>query len=265
MANPNRPQRTRAAGGRTLMLLGVLLALAAGAIVIYIVSTATTSAQQTVQVVVATKDLPAGTILSVDQSSQGYMLISQAFAVKTVNSDFAPQNAYTFTSQDALNIELNDRIVVGTFYGGEMLRTTDARLVKLGVGSAGSYTNLNPAQLQNGSVLMALQLTTGSGSSGTPIAQTGDTIDVLVSLCIVNTASPNSPQVCETQTTLKNVYVYAVQGSSILVVLTHQDALVMKYLKENGKVDIVIRKPGDTTSDTTVKVDADYVIKEFGY
>lgn len=266
MANPNRPQRTRASGGRTLMLLGVLLALAAGAIVIYIVSTATNTAQQTVQVVVATKDLPAGTILSVDQSGPGYMLVSQAFTVKTVNADFAPQNVYTFSNQNQLNIDLNDKIVVGTFYGGEMLRSTDSRLVKLGTGSAGSLTNLNPAQLQNGQVLMALQLSTSGGSgSGAPIAQPGDTIDILVSLCFVDPSSPNSPQVCETQTTLKNVYVYGVQGSSIIVVVSHQDALVLKYLKENGKGDIVVRKPGDNTPDTTVKVDSSYVVKQFGY
>jgi hypothetical protein len=115
---------------------------------------------------------------------------------------------------------------------------------------------------------MALQLgaTGGSGSGGgTPLAQPGDTIDILVSLCFVDPQTPNSPQVCETQTTLKNVYVYAVQGSSIVVVLSHQDALVLKYLKENGKGDIVVRKPGDTTPDNTVKVDGSYVIKEFGY
>ena len=38
MAAPARPPRPRSGGGRTLMLLGVLLALAAGTIVIYIVS-----------------------------------------------------------------------------------------------------------------------------------------------------------------------------------------------------------------------------------
>lgn len=267
MANPNRPQRTRASGGRTLMLLGVLLALAAGAIVIYIVSTATNTTQQTVQVVVATKDLPAGTILSVDQSSAGYMLISQAFTVKSVNADFAPTNVYTFTNQNQLNIDLNDKIVVGTFYGGEMLRTTDSRLVKLGTGSAGSLTNLNPAQLQPGQVLTVFQLASnGSGSgSGTPLAQPGDTVDILVSLCFVDPSQPNSPQTCETQTTLKNVYVYAVQGDSLVLVLSHQDALTLKFLRENGKAEIVVRKPGDTTPDSTVKVDTSYVVKQFNY
>lgn len=248
------------------MLLGVLLALAAGAIVIYIVSSATNTTQQMVTVVVATQDLPAGTILSVDQSTPPYMLISQAFATKQVNASFAPQNAYQFSTNDALNIQLNDKIVVGTFINGEMLRTTDSRLVQLGQGSSGSLTNLNPAQLKPGDVLMALQVATGSGGgSGTPIAQTGDSIDILVSLCFVDPTNPNSAQVCETQTTLKNIYVYDVSGSSIVVVLSHQDALTMKYLKENGKVDIVVRKPGDTSPDTTVKVDSSYVIKEFGY
>ncbi|HEV2405596.1 MAG TPA: hypothetical protein VGR88_09095 [Ktedonobacterales bacterium] len=265
MANPSRPPRTRASGGRTLMLLGVLLALAAGAIVIYIVSSATTTATQTVTVIVATKDIPAGTILSLSPTSPSDMLISTAFEQKTVNADFVPAGAYTFSTTDQLNIDLNDKIIVGTFYGGDILRSNDERLVKLGSGAPGSITNLNPAQLPAGDVITNLALTTGSGGSGTPLASTGDTVDVLVSLCFADPTNANAPQKCETQTTLKNVYVYAVSGSSIDVVLSHQDALVLKFLKENGKLEIVVRKPGDTAADTTTEVDQNYVIKAFGY
>jgi Flp pilus assembly protein CpaB len=231
------------------MLLGVLLALAAGAIVIYIVSSATTTATQTVTVIVATKDIPAGTILSLSPTSPSDMLISTAFEQKTVNADFVPVGAYTFSTTDQLNIDLNDKIIVGTFYGGDILRSNDERLVKLGAGD----------------VITNLALTTGSGASGTPLASTGDTVDVLVSLCFADPTNANAPQKCETQTTLKNVYVYAVSGSSIDVVLSHQDALVLKFLKENGKLEIVVRKPGDTTTDSTTEVDQNYVIKAFGY
>jgi len=93
MAAPARPPRTRASGGRTMMLLGVLLALAAGTIVIFIVSQATSSATQSVTVVVAKSDLPAGTTLSVDTSDKSHMLISDAFVTKSVSADFVPQNA----------------------------------------------------------------------------------------------------------------------------------------------------------------------------
>src|SRR5262245_55410374 len=105
MAAPTRPPRTRASGGRTLMLLGVLLALAAGTIVICIVSQATSSGTQVVTVVVAKQDLPAGTILSVDASDKTHTLITDAFVQKQVSADFVPENAFAFTTQDALNLE----------------------------------------------------------------------------------------------------------------------------------------------------------------
>ena len=149
MAAPNRPPRTRASGGRTLMLLGVLLALAAGTIVIYIVSTAVGAGSQTTTVVVATKDLPAGSILTVQttDASKNYLSINDAFIQKTVTASFVPQNALPYISQDDLNIKLNNQVIVGAFYAGDILRQSDPRLVALGTGAAGSLTNINPAQL----------------------------------------------------------------------------------------------------------------------
>src|SRR5438445_5961561 len=117
MAAPNRPPRTRASGGRTLMLLGVLLALAAGAIVIYIVSTAAGAGSQTTTVWVATKDLPAGSILTVQDTdpSKSYLKITDAFVQKPVTANFVPQNALPFISQEDLNIKLNNQVIVGAF------------------------------------------------------------------------------------------------------------------------------------------------------
>ena len=84
MGAPSRPPRARSSGGRTLMLLGVLLALAAGTIVIYIVSQATGSPSQTVQGVIAAKAIPAGTELLAAPSTSGTpnpntMLVADAF------------------------------------------------------------------------------------------------------------------------------------------------------------------------------------------
>src|SRR5215469_11424122 len=180
MAAPTRQPRTRSSGGRTLMLLGVLLALAAGTIVIFIVSQATTSSTQVVTVVVAKTDLPAGTILSVTASdpTTSHMLITDAFTTKQVAADFVPENAFAYTTGDALNLELNNKVIVGTFYGGEILRHPDPRLVVLGTGAAGSLTNINPAQLTSGSVLTVLTLDASVG--GRPLAVAGDSIDILV-------------------------------------------------------------------------------------
>jgi Flp pilus assembly protein CpaB len=241
------------------MLLGVLLALAAGTIVIFIVSQATSTGTQVVTVVVAKQDLPAGTILSVDTSDKNHMLITDAFVPKQVSADFVPANAFTYTTQDALNLELNNKVVVGSFYGGEILRHPDPRLVALGTGAVGSLTNLNPAQLPAGSVLMGVNVTSG----GAQLAVPGDSVDFIVNECVVTTGGTGSG--CESQTTLQNIYVYSVSGGNLVVVVTHQQALELQFLIGTGKVEVVLRKPGDTAPAGTSPVSGGDIIKQFGY
>ncbi len=260
MAAPTRQPRTRATGGRTLMLLGVLLALAAGTIVIFIVSQATSTTTQVVTVVVAKQDLPAGTILSVDTSDKNHTLITDAFVPKQVSADFVPANAFTYTTQDALNLELNNKVVVGSFYGGEILRHPDPRLVNLGQGAVGSFTNLNPAQLPAGSVLMEVPL----NGAGVPLAVPGDYVDFIFSECFTSGGNGGT-QGCESQTTLQNVYVYTTSGSNLIVVLTHQQVLLLQYLQSTGKGEIVLRKPGDNAPAGTSPVSAQDIVKAFGY
>ncbi|MGH2515944.1 MAG: hypothetical protein ACRDHP_09850, partial [Ktedonobacterales bacterium] len=181
MAASTRAPRTRASGGRTLMLLGVLLALAAGTIVIYIVSQATTTTSQMVMVLMAKQGITSGTILTVGPTDpkNNMLSITDAFVAKQVSADYAPADYQPFTTQDQLNVKLNNEVVVGTYYAGDILRTDDftTRLVALGTGASGSYTNVNPAQLKTGEVLMTVDLTTGtsgSGASSKTFAQPGD-------------------------------------------------------------------------------------------
>ncbi len=265
MAAPTRAPRTRASGGRTLMLLGVLLALAAGTLVIFIVSQATSSAVQTVKVVVAAQDLQPGTILSVtqDDPKTQHMLISKAVVVKTVASDFVPANAFIFTSQDDLNVKLNNQVVVGTIYNGDILRQSDPRLIALGTGAVGSLTNVNPGELKPGMILGQFK------TEGKPLAVPGDYIDILVTECNLPGSKDQNVQSgsggCETQTTLQNLYVYSVTPDALVLVVTRQQALTLKYLTETGKVQFVIRRPGDASSYNTDPVDGSYIAKSFNY
>jgi Flp pilus assembly protein CpaB len=263
MVAPARPPRARASGGRTMMLLGVLLALAAGTIVIFIVSQATSTATQSITVVVAKVDLPAGTSLSVDTSDKTHMLISDAFTTKSVSADFAPQNAYTFTTTDAENLELNNKVVVGSFYAGEILRHPDPRLVPVGTGGPGSLTNTNPGQLQNGQVLMLVTIVgVGASNSAKPLAVPGDYVDIIATFC--NVPGSKNEKSCESQTTLQHLYVYAVPTNGILVVVSHQDALAIQYIQaQASQAAIVLRKPGDAGAAGTQPVDASYIVKAF--
>lgn len=263
MAAPARPPRTRSSGGRTMMLLGVLLALAAGTIVIFIVSQATSSATQTVTVVVAKSDLPGGAILSVDTTDKNHLRIGDAFITKEVSADFAPANAFQYTTVDALNLELNNKVIVGTFYAGEILRHPDPRVVPLGTSAAGSLTNANPAQLHNGQVLMSIEVKTPAGADGKPVAVPGDVVDIISTFCNLPGAKGTG---CEAQTTMQDLYIYSVQGGSIVVVVSRQQALELQYIEsQSSKSEIVLRKPGDGDRVSTQPVDGSYIVSNFHF
>lgn len=265
MAAPARPMRTRSSGGRTLILLGVLLALAAGAIVIFVVSTYTSAPLQTETVVVAAADLQAGSILSTSQTGQvgdsqaQYILISASFTTKTVNTDFAPKDAYIFKSQTDLNTFLNGQSINSNFYAGEILRNPDPRLASATNGAPGSLTSLNPGQIKAGDVLAEIKV------DGKPAMVPGDHIDLIVTLC--NTNLPNVPSgapPCESQATFQNLYVYAVQGNNVFVVAPRQTAVtLLKLTTDSTNYELAIRKPGDDSTTPTTPVNSGTIINEF--
>jgi Flp pilus assembly protein CpaB len=264
MAAPARAVRTRSSGGRTLILLGVLLALAAGAIVIFVVSQYTSAPLQTETVVVAATNLPAGSVLSTTQSGQvgtsagTFELISAAFTTKTVNTDFAPKDAYVFKSQADLNNFLNNQVVSSDFYAGEILRNPDPRLTPLGSGAPGSLTTQNPGQIQSGEVLAQIKV------DGKPAVVPGDHVDLIINYCNASLPSSGSGNPCESQTTLQNLYVYAVQNSVVFVVVKRQDAVMLLALTTNASnYELAIRKPGDNGTSPTTPVSSSKIISTF--
>lgn len=267
MAAPSRAPRTRASGGRTLMLLGVLLALAAGTIVIYIVSQATTTSTQMVTVIMAKTNISSGQILTVGPTdpTKSLLSITDAFVAKQVSADYAPANYLPFVSQDQLNLKLNNEVVIGTYYAGDILRSDDfsSRLAALGSGTSGSLTNINPAQLPTGDVLMAINLQAG-GQNGKAIVSPGDHIDILIVACNLGEGAKD-PSGCEAQSTLQDVYVYTVTQDKIIVVVSHQQALEMLYVQHVGTPEIVVRKPGDVGKVSTNPVDNSYIVAKFGF
>ena len=268
MAAPTRAPRTRASGGRTLMLLGVLLALAAGTIVIYIVSQATTTTTQMVTVIMAKQTINAGTILTAGPTdpTKNLLSITDAFVAKQVSTDYAPADYQPFTTQDQLNVKLNNEVAIGTFYTGDILRTGDftARLAALGTGSPGSLTNLNPAELKPGEVLMFVETHNSTGASGKPLLAVGDRVDFVYIACNLG-PSTKDPNGCEAQTTLQDLYVYAVESNGIFVVVTHQQVLQILYLNHIGSGEVVIRKPGDDGTISTHPEDNSTIATEFSF
>ncbi len=266
MAAPARP-RTRSSGGRTLILLGVLLALAAGAIVIFVLSQYTAAPTQTETVVVASTTITAGSVLSTSQNGQvgtgsaTYVLISAAFTTKTVNTDFAPSDAYVFKSQADLNTYLNNQVVTSTFYAGEILRNApnDPRLTSLGQGAPGSLTNINPGQIKPGDVLTEIKL--GAKAPVVP----GDHVDLLVTYCSASLPGASSGSTaCESQTTLQDLYVYSVDSDTVFVVVSRQNAVELLYLTTNASnYELAIRKPSDSSTSPTTPVSSSKIISDF--
>jgi Flp pilus assembly protein CpaB len=244
------------------MLLGVLLALAAGTVVIYIVSQATSTGPQLGTVVVAKIDLPANTILSSTTADTTHTLISAAFEEKQFPVDAIPSDAFPWVGETDLESKVNNSVVIGGFLHGDILRQADKRLALIGSGGAGgSLTNVNPAQLPSGDVLMGLKFTNALGGKSLVVA--GDSVDLVFTECNLPNAKTTA---CETQTTLQNLYIYASFGDGMVVVVTHQQALVIQELQQTASVNsILIRKPGDTNNVVTAEVDPSYIAKAFGY
>ncbi len=235
-----RPPRQRSSGGRTLMLLGLVLALAAAGLVLYVTQSVQGVFTQTVSVVVAAQNLKSGTILTLNDSKAPSMRIQDAFAVKQVDKKLVPADAYTFTNQDALNTKLNNQVVKQDFLASDILRTEDPRLAPVGQTSGNSLTNINPPALPDGSVLYVLQ------ADNTNIGvQPGDTINIIA------TGSTTDGKV-GSEFVMNKVPVYAVDvpaKGKIIVVVSNRDALTLAAWEHSGlTLTIVIRKPDDPTN-----------------
>ena len=235
-----RPPRQRSSGGRTLMLLGLVLALAAAGLVLYVTSSVQGTFAQTESVVVAAQNLPAGTILTLNNAKAPDMRIADAFAVKQMDKKLVPADAYAFTNQDALNTVLNNQVVKDPFLADDILRATDPRLAQIGQTSGSSLTNINPPGQPTGSLLYTLpQKNTDLG------LQPGDTIDIIAT-------GANTKNETVSLFILSKILVYAVdvpvKGDIVVVVTEPQILLLTEAEHSNVVLTIVIRKPGDPTN-----------------
>lgn len=261
MASPTPRPRTRG-GGTPLILLGIVLAVATAVLVLFLTSNGNVSIAGGTNVVVAARNLDAGTILSATNGTKPFARVGDAFRVQRMSSDAVPGDAYVFANQSDLTNFLNGQIVTSRFLSGDVLRKTDGRIASLGNGPAQSVTNHNVLAMPDGDVLFALHV---GDSQGMQVgAQEGDHVDVLATECVTSTAR-NGCQI--TQTTLQNLPIYMVgaNNATLFVVVSHQEALVLKLLVETAKIDLVLRRPGDTAPAATQPVDPTWIINHFGF
>jgi len=252
--------RTRSGGGFVLIIVGIVLALATAALVLFLTSGGGGGSQASATIIVSTRTLPIGAVLSTTNGTAPYIKIADAFRVERVPIAAVPADAFVSTNGADLNTALNGQVIVANFLAGDILRRSDTRMTTLGTNAIQSLVNHNPAALPPGDVLYVLHTDAAQGMQIG--AQEGDHVDILATLC----ASSGKSGCQLAQTTLQNLAIYAVPDPKTLVVaVSHEDALVLKMLIETAKIDFVLRKPGDTAAAGTTPIDPAWLITHFGF
>lgn len=233
------------------MLLGLVLALAAAGLVLYVTNSVQGVLTQSVSVVQAAVNLKSGTILTLDNAQAPSVRIQDAFKVNQVDKKLVPADAYVFTNQDALNTVLNNQVVREDFLAGDILRTNDPRLAAVGSTNGLSLTNINPPALPDGSVLFPL------AQDNTDIGvQPGDTINIIATGLgqATDPTTGKTVQAIISRVVMSKVLIYAVDvpaKGKIVVVVTNKQAETLATLEHGGyALTFVIRKPGDNSDPT---------------
>ncbi len=159
--------------------------VAAGILVIYIVSNATQQAGATEPVVVVTQHIGVGQTLSASVMQSDLVIMN--YLVSDV-----PAGAYNFTTQDALNVKLASQVATQNLYPGDVLLASD-RIHQQRLSS--SITSLGT--IPTGSVVSCLTTAT-CPRVGKP-SWSWEHIDIIVS----ESGSPWYANGCETQTTFR--------------------------------------------------------------
>ena len=257
--------------GTFIMLAGIALAFVAGLMVLAITRQA--AAQSTAQVkqvlvVMAARDIPEGTPVSAD-----------ALTVQAFPDGFVPDGAIPAPEQAV------GKYTVTQITKGQIILVSQLSVNK----RAGEVAKSVPA----GKVAVALPMTDLMSSAGA--LKPGDHVDVLLTLNLKEVTANGQPagggsgsdKNIVTQTTLQNVEILSVgevdtasSGNSsgsgspvggkrdpaIIVLLDHQDALVLKYAKDSGGViDLALRAPDDTAQVKTDTVTIDLMFERFNY
>jgi pilus assembly protein CpaB len=265
-----------------LVIIGLVAAVAASAVVYFLVTHAPQTAPAPVivqgptpvpqrQVVIAATDITANTIITRSEITSGLYPV-----------DLVPADAITRTED-----------VVGTtaktpvFSGQILLR----RQFLAAGGHTGASVDIPP-----GKVLVAFPSTDMLNATGA--VQPGDHVDIMLSIPISGTTrldsgSPNGTQLSSgaltlvSQATLQNIEVYTIgewtppgqtntnasattSANTSLKIITfivdHQEALILKYVKDSGgTIDLAVRSAADDKQVHTDPVTLDYLVDLFGF
>ncbi len=252
---PRRSQPGPTRNGRALMLLGVVLALLAGVVVIYIVSNATTPQTGRVQLVVVNQDVPQGTVMTPAE-------IAKDFTVKGYPPALVPMGAFPYSTQDNLNTALNQLVTATNLYPGDVLLTADKRFVPMSSFVKNDITSASTTTIPDGSVLYPFSYddpTTGSQA----FVSAGDHVDLIVTECNKDYTVTG---VCAAATTLQDIDVFATVNSGLVLIVNRTQAQELELFQTSAQVmEIVVRKPGDNSIVTQQAVTPAMISTQWGF
>ncbi len=250
-------------GGRILVLLGLVLGiLTAGGVFLVLSTTQSETPQiQTRSVIIAQQNIAARTEILPEQLGRGEW-----------PEAYVPPGAYEKTS------DVSGKLAIYPIQPGQIIlpqMLIDKSLVK--------ETRSNASfVIPEGKIAVAFPLSSLSGVAGA--LQTGDTVDLLLTLSPGTNVMTGTTRIVVnegaiTQVMLQDVLILnlgawpsgvpeeksAPAGSILTFAVTHQDALALKAAREQGIIEMVLRRAGDHKLVTTEPVTLPYLLRRFNF
>lgn len=258
-------------GGRVLVLLGIVLGILTAGGTFLVLSTAQPQAQQipTRPVIIAQQNIPERTEVSLE-----------ALGKAEWPEAYIPPGAYSDSTA------LAGKLAVQPIYQGQIIlpqMVLDKTQVK--------ETRSNASFLvPDGKIAVAFPINPLSGVAGA--IQNGDTVDILLTLSPNTGTQPITPTarsgvgtttigegLAVSQLMLQDVLILNIGGwpvagadkaaaaaaSIVTFALAPQDALALKSAREQGQIELVLRKAGDHRQFSTEPVNLQYLNKRFNF
>ena len=230
--------------GWMFFVLGLMLALGAGALVFVVLQQQAAAAAEQSRKLALEQYAPPPTMklpVAARPLVPGVTIAATDYVLKDFPLDFVPLSAITQTA------ELDGQFVVSTVGQGETFRKDQF---------LGSQAKAISQQIPQGKVLFAIPIIDLLSKSN--VVQDGDHIDLM--LTITQKGGDNQAQalVQATGFTLQNIEVFKVlraaaeerkqgEATAFLASVTPEDAVLLKALKDSGgTIDFTLRSPADT-------------------
>ncbi|HKC73081.1 MAG TPA: RcpC/CpaB family pilus assembly protein [Chloroflexota bacterium] len=253
---------------RSLLIVGVLLAVIAFALAFSVLSKASSSSAS--QATVQPTPGPVGQVLlaktqvpTLTQITDAQAAVKQYFReepvqqyLKANNGSIPPDYVQGKPGLEALLAQGARHLATGLSNGDPLLTS------ELITNTAPGTVDYSPL-LTKGEVAETIAVQPVAAGNGN--IQVSDHVDMLVTYKLpLQGAAPRLPGIdrsaspantWETQTTLQNLRVLNVAGTNYTLAVHHQDALTLKWVKDtNGTVDLVVRAADDSGSYRTTAI-----------